>query len=444
MVTKNKKYIIIIFTVIAFVAFLFSLLGTNKTACAASPVGAEDGIYSVPVDLSGLAMGANNFSQTATVEKNGSTYYFTFGHSSSISNLALNVGDKKVGSTVKSENGWIYYTYTLSEINVQSRLSFSAHINAMNSDVSFSVKLSLSSATRTGDYSYDGERPAEFIPVLTTSAGNEYEVAQGSVFAIPAATAVLGTEECTVTTSAYYLNNGEKQTIEIMDSRFAVENVGEYHLVYRASSPSYKTSLGNDTYTEYDVTIISSVGGSTLAKFTDSKGVLPEGTAIMASRIVEGSSVYAMAAEKMKTIADDFEVFGIGLVSDDGNSVNPSDNIALYLKADSTYDRTKVVVYHMDDNGNLTKLSVGNYGRYVKVDTDKTGTFIVCIPGVAFIMPMWGYAVICCVVGAIVIAAAITIPIVVVKRKKKKRLAMSDESKKGEKMSEIKETITKR
>lgn len=401
------------------VVLVFSLFKTVCIVYAATVVGGEDGVYSVSVDLSGLAMGADNFSSTATVEKNGNTYYMTFGHSSSVSNLTLDMGDKKIGSTVREENGWTYYTYTLSETSVQGGLSFSAHINAMDRDVSFSVKLNLSSANRTGDYSYEEERPAEFVPVLTTGAGGEYEVSQGTVFAVPAATAVLGLEECTVTTTAYYLLNGERQDVEISDSRFTLANVGEYHLVYRASSPSYKTSLGNDTYTEYDVRIISTVGGSMLAKFEDTNNILPEGTAIMPSRITEGV-VYDMAAVKMKTIADNFEVFGVNLISSDGNTVVPSGSFVLYLQADATYDRTQAVVYHMDDEGNLIKLNTSGYGRYVKVETDKTGTFIVCIPGVAFYMPMWGYALI--LAGCVVIVAvAVIIPVVVVKKRRGKR-----------------------
>lgn len=73
----------------------------------------------------------------------------------------------------------------------------------------------------------------------------------------------------------------------------------------------------------------------------------------------------------------------------------------------------------MAEDGTLTELSADGYGRYVRFDTSETGTFIVCIPGVAFVMPMWGHAVIlaACV---LVVAAAITIPIVVVKKRKKK------------------------
>ena len=54
----------------------------------------------------------------------------------------------------------------------------------------------------------------------------------------------------------------------------------------------------------------------------------------------------------------------------------------------------------------------------MKFDTDKTGTFIVCIPGVAFVMPMWGYAVIL-VACVLVVAAAITVTVVLVRKRKK-------------------------
>ena len=56
--------------------------------------------------------------------------------------------------------------------------------------------------------------------------------------------------------------------------------------------------------------------------------------------------------------------------------------------------------------------------RYVKFDSDKTGTFIVCIPGVAFVMPMWGYALIA-VACVLVVAVAITVTIILVRKKKK-------------------------
>ena len=72
------------------------------------------------------------------------------------------------------------------------------------------------------------------------------------------------------------------------------------------------------------------------------------------------------------------------------------------------------------EDGTLTELSADGYGRYVKFDSDKTGTFIVCIPGVAFVMPMWGYAVIL-VACVLVVAAAVTVTVILVRRKKKSK-----------------------
>ena len=225
--------------------------------------------------------------------------------------------------------------------------------------------------------------------------------------------------------SAYYVQGGEQTEISVTNNSLTLENVGEYHVVYRAESATYKTNLGNNTYTEYDVAITSVAGGSTLAKFEDASGVLAEGTSLLAGRITAGSSVFATAAEKMASIADNFEVFGISYVSADGTAATPDGNITLYLQADMTYDRNEVVVYHMAEDGTLTEIAADGYGRYVKFDTDKTGTFIVCIPGVAFVMPMWGYAVIL-VACVLVVAAAVTVTVMFVRKKKKANKATKE------------------
>ena len=418
MVKKRNKLIALFAAMLICLITLAALMGGGLTAYAESPVQGSDGVYSVPVNLSGLAMGADNFSSSATVEKSGENYYMTFGHSSSISDMVLESGNMQTGYTSYTENGWTYYTYTMSAERLQSSLSFSAYINAMSRDVSFTITLNLANGTRTGDYVDVGERPAEYVPVIQTTAGNNYEASRGSVFPIPSATATLGNENLDVSISAYYVQGGEQTEISVTNNSLTLENVGEYHVVYRAESATYKTNLGNNTYTEYDVAITSVAGGSTLAKFEDANGVLAEGTSLLASRITAGSSIFATAADKMASIADNFEVFGISLVQSDGAEATPSGNITLYLQADMTYDRNEVVVYHMADDGTLTEIAADGYGRYVRFDTDKTGTFIVCIPGVAFVMPMWGYAVIL-VVCVFVVAAAVTVTVILVRRKKK-------------------------
>ena len=417
MVKKRNKLIAVFAALSMCLIMLAALMGGGLTAYAESPVQGSDGVYSVPVNLSGLAMGADNFSSSATVEKSGENYYMTFGHSSSISDMVLESGNMQTGYTVRTENGWTYYTYTMSAERLQSSLSFSAYINAMSRDVGFTITLNLGGGTRTGDYVDVGERPAEYVPVIETSAGAEYEAARGTVFPIPSATATLGNENLDVSISAYYVQGGEQMEVSVTNNSIMLENVGEYHVVYRAESATYKTNLGNNTYTEYDVKITSSAGGSTLARVEDPNGVLPEGTSILPSRITAGT-LYEQAAEKMESIADNFEVFGISLVGTDGTQITPDGNITLYLQANMTYDRNEVVVYHMAEDGTLTELSADGYGRYVKFDTDKTGTFIVCIPGVAFVMPMWGYAVII-VACVLVVAAAITVSVVLVRKRKK-------------------------
>lgn len=417
MVKKRNKLIAFFAALSMCLIMLAALMGGGLTAYAESPVQGSDGVYSVPVNLDGLAMGADNFSSSATVEKSGENYYMTFGHSSSISDMVLESGNMQTGYTVRTENGWTYYTYTMSAERLQSSLSFSAYINAMSRDVSFTITLNLANGTRTGDYVDVGERPAEYVPVIQTTAGNQYEASRGSVFPIPSATATLGDENLDVSISAYYVQGGEQAEVLVTNNSIMLDNVGEYHVVYRAESSTYLTNLGNPTYTEYDVKITSSAGGSTLARVEDPNGVLPEGTSILPSRITTGT-LYEQAAEKMKSIADNFEVFGVSLVGTDGTQVTPGGNITLYLQVNMTYDRNEIVVYHMAEDGALNELSADGYGRYVKFDTDKTGTFIVCIPGVAFVMPMWGYAVIL-VACVLVVAAAVMVTVILVRRKKK-------------------------
>ena len=419
MVKKRNKLIAFFVAMFICLITLAALMGGGLTAYAESPVQGSDGVYSVPVNLSGLAMGADNFSSSATIEKNGENYYMTFGHSSSISDMVLESGNMQTGYTMRTENGWTYYTYTMSAERLQGSLSFTAYIVPMDMTVDFSIALNLAAGMRTGDYVDVGERPAEYVPVIETSAGAEYEAARGTVFPIPSATAMLGSENLDVSISAYYVQGGERTDVAITNNSITLENVGEYHVVYRAESGTYLTNIGNPSYTEYDVKITSSAAGSTLARVEDPNGVLPEGTSILPSRITTGT-LYEQAAEKMKSIADNFEVFGVSLVGTDGTQVMPGGNVTLYLMADMTYDRNEIVVYHLSEDGKLTKIDCSGYGRYVRLQTDKTGTFIICIPGVASVMPMWGYALIL-VTCVLVLAAGITLIIILVRKKKKRK-----------------------
>ena len=400
----------------AFALILCGLFQSVSIAYAASEqvISGGDGTYTVPVNLD-LKMGANNFTNPVTVEKFGGKYYMTFGFASAIGYLNLNLGEKEVGKTSEKKDGWTYYTYTLSENNLKSKLSFSAYINAMSREMNFTATLNLSSSDKTAETIRDlGERPAEFVPVISTKAAAEYSLKVGTVFPIPKASANLGGEDCIVTTSAYH---GD-EAVDISGGKLILDKIGMYKVVYKAINAQYKTSSGNDSFSEYVVMIRSVTGENDIVKFRDTNNVLPEKAGIIAGKVTDGSANYEKAASAMKKIADNFEVYSAEFLNEDGEVITLSGKVELLFRADDYFDRTKAEVYYMDDNGSLTKLSASGYGRYVVTETDKTGTFIVCIPGVAFHMPMWGYALI--LVGALVILAGVVVTIIVVAKRKKK------------------------
>lgn len=411
---KFKKIFAV--SIAVFALILCGLFQSVSISYAASEqvISGGDGTYTVPVNLD-LKMGADNFTNPVTVEKQDGKYYMTFGFSSSIGYLNLNLDGKEVGRTSEKKDGWTYYTYTLSESNLKSKLSFSAYINAMSREMSFSATLNLSSSDKTSDTVRDlGERPAEFVPVISTKAAAEYSLKVGTVFPIPEATAKLGNEDSSVVITAVFGND----SVDVSGGKLTLGNVGEYKIIYKATNSQYKTSLGNDSFSEYIVTVHSITGENDIVKFRDTNNVLPEKAGIIAGKVTEGSDVYEKAASAMKKIADNFEVYSAEFLNGDGEIITLSGKVELLFRADDYFDRTKAEVYYMDDNGSLTKLSASGYGRYVVTETDKTGTFIVCIPGVAFHMPMWGYALI--LVGAVVILAGVVVTIIVVAKRKKR------------------------
>ena len=412
---KFKKIFAV--SIAVFALILCGLFHSVSISYAASDqvISGGDGTYTVPVNLD-LKMGADNFTNPVTVEKQDGKYYMTFGFSSSIGYLNLNLDGKEVGKTSEKKDGRTYYTYTLSENNLKSKLSFSAYISAMSREMNFTATLNLSSSDKTSDTVRDlGERPAEFVPVISTKAAAEYSLKVGTVFPIPEATAKLGNEDSPVVITAVFGND----SVDVSGGKLTLGNVGEYKIIYKATNSQYKTSLGNDSFSEYVVTVHSITGENDIVKFRDANNVLPEKAGIIAGKVTEGSDVYEKAASAMKKIADNFEVYSAEFLSEDGEVITLSGKVELLFRADDYFDRTKAEVYYMDDNGSLTKLSASGYGRYVATETDKTGTFVVCVPGVAFHMPMWGYLLI--IVGAVVIVGGGGVAILLIAKRKKQK-----------------------
>lgn len=142
---------------------------------------------------------------------------------------------------------------------------------------------------------------------------------------------------------------------------------------------------------------------------------------MQASRITTGT-LYNTAAERMKTVSDQYEVFDVNFYHADGKAVELSDTVRIGVLENSEYVGEEIEVYYLSESGMLGKLTCRELDGYVEFETDRLGTFIVCIPGVAFVMPMWGYAVIL-VACVLVVAAAITVTVILVRRKKKAKKA---------------------
>ena len=388
---------------------------------AAAELPASDGTYAVSVS-NDMPMGGGNLSGRAVLEKAGDTCYLSLSfNTAKLENPRLVIDGKKAGYLITgTEADHTTYCYTLSAENILRSLPFEVYVVPMKADKTMRVTVDLASAEMTGDLIADiGERPAEFVPVLTANAGGEYTLRTGTAFVIPSAAATLGGENCRVDLSAYYIiSSAEREPVALDGNRLFLEKEGEYRVVYRASSPQYRTSAGADTYTTYEVTIYSRERGDALVRMEDADGVLPADAVLQASRITAGT-LYETAADKMKEIADRFEVFSVDIYAAEGNSVSLAGNIRLYLPANEDFETSEIEVYLLMEDGRLGSLSCTAAEGYAVFETNVLGTFIVCEPGVAFVMPMWGYAAIVCAAAAALITVAIAIPLVLKKRRKK-------------------------
>ena len=105
--------------------------------------------------------------------------------------------------------------------------------------------------------------------------------------------------------------------------------------------------------------------------------VLPEGTALTVDAITSGSS-FDTAAKALDGIAEQFKLYNIQ-VKADGEDVEPSITVKLYLPIPSDYDSSKVAVYRINSDG--TKVVVKGTvedGKYV-IETKTFGLYAVAL-----------------------------------------------------------------
>ncbi|MBR1867436.1 MAG: NEAT domain-containing protein [Clostridia bacterium] len=394
---KTKLFVNIAFLAGIFISAIGLFIGIGKKTADAAPY-LSDGTYTCSYAIGdtssiGETMIGQNIDDKVKVEVKNGVYYLSVSYKTSAGMTDLALGfSGNVGKMQRTSGDKTTITYTLSKKRAEGKLPFSVYVSAMDRRTSFSITPDLSSAIKISDTIEDiGERPAEFVPVIATSAGAEYGAQSGSghYFIIPPATATIGEEDCEVKISVTV--NGEEASVS--DGRFMIERAGKYILTYRAESDKYKTSEGNNTFSELAVTVNASAEASDLARFSYEDKV-PEGLSLLVGLADENSLLFAKASEALKDISVKFSVFTVEII-DGGKAVDKLDEaVAIDLKADLSIDRTKAEAYRLTDDGKLEKLSVKGAGRYVRAEIDGSGTYIVLEPGVPFKMPRWAYAVI--------------------------------------------------
>ena len=381
----------------------------------------SNGKYEVSYDVSGTSsmgksMISKNFSNKFILEKLDNKYYLSISYdtNSSMSDLILQINELNIGTIIRNKNNQMIYTYTLSGNTLSSELPFSVYVSAMQRRTEFNIKINLDNANKLSDEIEDlGERPGEFVPTLDVDLADQYSIKAGNnvYFNIPVATSKLGNEECNVTYKVLF-NDSE---IEINDNKILIEKNGIYKLIYKAESDKYKTSIGNNTYIEKIIIINASSDSVDVVKLVDKDAKYS-----LVGGIIESGSVFDNSIELMKKKSVKYSTFEINFYDEEGNKLDNIDKTKVDVLAKQTIDRTKTKAYFIDSNNKLIEVESIGAGRYVRLDIDRSGTYIVCQPGIPFVMPMWGYALICC--SSILLVGGLIVFIIIKRHINKKEI----------------------
>ena len=139
-------------------------------------------------------------------------------------------------------------------------------------------------------------------------------------------------------------------------------------------TPDSSTAKGATDLLSESVDITDDATGVRLVADED---VLPEGTALTVDAITSGSS-FDTATKALDGIAEQFKLYNIQ-VKADGEDVEPSTTVKLYLPIPSDYDSSKVAVYRINSDG--TKVVVKGTvedGKYV-IETKTFGLYAVAL-----------------------------------------------------------------
>lgn len=228
-----------------------------------NPAENADGVYECTYIIGGTSdtgkgMIASSCASRIQIEKTNGLYYMHFTQIAAnyMFNLKMTVEDRALGNLIAREEtagaqSVREYVITMDENTLKSEIAVSMYIKPMSRDVNFTIKADIENAyCIANDVTDTEERPALYVPVINGNSDTIIK-AVGATVEIPAVTARLGNEVCSVAISVYY-DGDVREDVEIAGNTFTPTKTGTYYIVYTAVSDSYKTSAGRPSTTVFE------------------------------------------------------------------------------------------------------------------------------------------------------------------------------------------------
>ncbi len=105
------------------------------------------------------------------------------------------------------------------------------------------------------------------------------------------------------------------------------------------------------------------------------KTVVPEGTIVIADKITDGDKL-DVVTESLKEVTDKFCAFDISL-ENNNVKIQPNGKVKVTISIPTGYDKEKVVVYYINDNGAKEKLPSTIHNEKISFETEHFSTYVI-------------------------------------------------------------------
>lgn len=105
------------------------------------------------------------------------------------------------------------------------------------------------------------------------------------------------------------------------------------------------------------------------------KNVVPEGTVVIADKITAGDKL-DVVTESLKEVTDKFFAFDISL-ENDNVKIQPNGKVKVTISIPTGYDKNKLVVYYINDNGVKEKLPSTINNEKISFETEHFSTYVI-------------------------------------------------------------------